>query len=102
MPRLAVAASANLESLIYFGVRVRFVPPLIPSPASEDSHPVIERLLEIDAESVFDGCLQRMSGDLGDRCQTGLKTIDRLTVASHVCVIHKREEANNAVLLPQD
>src|SRR5271155_4428093 len=57
-PSFAIAAHADLVRLVHFGVRERFVLPFIPAPAPEDAEPRIDRLLEIDAETIFDGGLQ--------------------------------------------
>src|SRR5216683_1358298 len=102
MPRLAVDAGAELHCLVHFRIRERFMPALVPSPSAKHAHPVIERLLEIGAESVFDRRLQRMSRDFRLGRYPRKEIVHRLAVTSHVGVIHKTEEADNAFLVSQN
>src|SRR6267378_12046 len=53
-PPPATSANADFCRLIHFGIRERFVLALVPSPPAEHSHPLMERLFEIDTESVLD------------------------------------------------
>src|SRR6266852_8126515 len=101
VPRLAVAAGANLRRMIHFRIRKRLMPPFVPSPSSKHSHPIIERLFEIDAESVLDRCLEWMSRDVRFRRNHREEIINCHAVASHVGVIYKTQEAHNALLMPK-
>src|SRR5260370_16463953 len=78
------------------------MPALVPSQSAKHAHPVIERLLEIGAESVFDRRLQRMSRDFRLGRYPRKEIVHRLAVTSHVGVIHKTEEADNAFLVSQN
>ena len=53
-PSLPIRPQSNLYGLIDLRVRKRLMTTLIPSPASENTEPLAERLLEIQAESIFD------------------------------------------------
>src|SRR6266403_482911 len=89
MPRLAVCACADLRCLVHFGIRIGFMPALVPSPSAKHAHPIIERLLEIYAESVLDCCPERVCGDIRHGRYPGEEIVDRLAVTSQVGVIHK-------------
>src|SRR5216683_667247 len=89
VPRLAVDAGAELHCLVHFRIRERFMPALVPSPSAKHAHPVIERLLEIHAETVLDGCPERMCGDIRRSRYPGKKIVHRFAITSHVGVIHK-------------
>src|SRR5579859_3027464 len=96
VPALAAGAQADERGLVVLGVSEGFVAAFIPAPAGEDAEPVIQGLLEIDAETVFDGGLQRMRDDFGNGSEAGLKIFDGLAIAAHVGVIDVGEEADNA------
>ena len=89
MPWLAVAANPDLRCLVHFRIRKRFMPAFVPSPPAEYSHPLIERLLEIGAETVLDRRLYWMSRDFRLGRYPGKEIVNRLAVTSHVGVIHK-------------
>src|SRR5712692_8140592 len=93
VPRLAVAANADLLGLVHFRIRKRLMPAFVPSPPAEHSHPIIERLFEIDAESVLDRRLEWMSRDVRFRRNPREEIINGHAVAPHVGVIHKTQEA---------
>src|ERR1700674_5455638 len=101
MPPLAVAAGADLRRLIHLRIGKRLMPALIPSPPAEYPHPVIQRLLETHAESVFDRCLQRMSRDIRLGRYPREEIVDGLAVTPHVGVIHKTQETDNSFLMPK-
>jgi hypothetical protein len=96
VPPFTVAAEANLRCLVDLGVRVGFVATLVPSPAPENTHPGVQRLLEISAEAIFDRGLQRVRGDVRNGRRAGEKIIDGLTVTSHVRVVHKTQQPHGA------
>src|ERR1700730_2848574 len=99
VPPRSVTADADLRGLIRFGISKGLVPPFVPSPPAKHSHPRVERLLEIDSETILDGSLRRMSGDVRFRSQTGKKIVYRSAVAAHVGVIHKAQESNDSFLM---
>src|SRR5260370_1161839 len=61
----------------------------VPYQSAKHAPPVIERLPEIGAESVFDRRLQRMSRDFRLGRSPRKEIVHRLAVTSHVGVIHK-------------
>src|SRR5260370_24128075 len=89
MPRLAVDAGADLHGLVHFRIRARFMPAFVPSPSAKHAHPVIERLFEIHAETVLDGCPERVCSDIRRSRYPGKKIVHRFAITSHVGVIHK-------------
>src|SRR5260370_6824217 len=89
MPRLAVDAGADLHYLVHFRVLQRFMPALVPSPSAKHAHPVVERLLEIHAETVLDCCPERVCRDIRRSRYPGKKIVHRFAITSHVGVIHK-------------
>src|SRR5216683_3937815 len=100
IPTLSAAAGANRRRLIHFRIGERLMPAFVPSPPAEHAHPAIERLLEIDAESILGRRLQGMRRDIrfgGPACQ---KIVDRFSVTSHVRVIQKTQEADDSFLMP--
>src|SRR5216683_4964366 len=64
VPRPAVPPGTNLRRLIHFGIGKRLMPAFVPSPSAKHAHPIIERLFEIHAESVFDRRPERVCGDI--------------------------------------
>src|SRR5690349_20037613 len=64
VPPPAPAANDYFCRLIHFRIGERFVPALVPSPSAKHAQPIIEWLLEVDAESVLDRRLDRMSRDV--------------------------------------
>src|SRR5713226_6330546 len=83
------ATKPDLRCLVHFRIRKRFMPAFVPSPPAEYSHPLIERLLEIGAETVLDRRLYWMSRDFRLGRYPGKEIVNRLAVTSHVGVIHK-------------
>src|SRR5260370_17970954 len=61
MPRLSVRTGADLRRFVHFRKRKRFMPAFVPSPPAKHSHPPVEWLFEIHAESVLDRRLHLMS-----------------------------------------
>ena len=70
----------------------------VPTPAAEHADPIVEGLLEIDAEAVLHRGPERMRGNFGDWSEASEKIIDRLPVVAHVGVIHEAEQAQYAFL----
>src|SRR6266851_941071 len=87
IPALAVAASPEEHALVDFGVGIGFVPALVPSPPAEDTHPFIQGLLKICAESILNRGLERVCGNLRPRCLPGKKFFTLMAIPPIVGVI---------------
>src|SRR6266850_7188669 len=98
-PSSAVSANSDLRRLVHFRIGKRLVLALVPSPSSEYSHPIIERLFEIGSKSILDRCLHWMSRDLRAGRDPGQEIFDGFAVTSHVGVIHKTQKTHNAFAL---
>ncbi len=53
-PTQAACAHSEFDGLVDFRVGIRFVPSLVPAPSPKQADPIVNRLLEICAEAVFD------------------------------------------------
>src|SRR5450432_4209084 len=71
-PAAAGGSRTELHSAVHFRIGVRLVTTFIPSPAAEKTDPVVERLLEIYAEAIFDGRVGWMRGDFRVSGDAGL------------------------------
>src|SRR6266478_3105882 len=102
IPALAVAASPEEHGLVDFRIGIGFAPALVPSPPAEDTHPVIQGLFKICAESILDRGLERVCGNLRPRCLAGKEIIHRVAIATHVCVIYESQKPEDSFAARKD
>src|SRR5260370_37312762 len=102
IPVLAVAASPEEHALVDFGVGIGFVPALVPYPPAEDTHPFIQGLLKICAESILDRGSERVCGNLRPWCLAGKEIIHRVAIAPHVCVIYESQKPEDSFAARKD
>jgi hypothetical protein len=55
VPGGASGAQTKEKSLVVFRIRIGFVVAFVPSKATENSQPIVQRLLKVQSETVFDG-----------------------------------------------
>src|ERR1700692_1289487 len=88
VPALAGHPRAQLHGAVDFGVGIRLSAPSIPTPAAENTEPIIEWLFEVCAEAVLQGGAQRVGRYFRDGGATCKKAVDGFAVTSHVGMIH--------------
>src|ERR1700682_5509214 len=83
-PGASFCTHAKLDSFVHLCVSVRLMLALVPSPTCKNARAIIERLVDVDAKSIFGRGLQRVGGYVGRQSMSGQVITNRHPISSHV------------------